>query len=385
MSLSRTQRLSTIAALLLLLLIALLYHYHSRATMVRQQFFSFGTLIDISIWTQEREKALDAIASTMQLFDRLHHMWHPKIRDNGGELSQLNRHFLQQPETAFELSATTLALLQLSKKLSTQSLGYFNPAIGKLIDLWGFNLLEQQTISRKIPPSEQAIKALLQQQLSMDDVRISHQGIYSNKAAIQLDFGAIAKGFALDLAMAHLHKQGFDNVLINAGGDIKLSGSKSGQPWQIGIRNPEIDLFATSARAQTAGENPLSNPPGNTIAAISLQGTQSIVTSGNYERYFLFQGQRYHHIINPFTGYPGKDIVSVTIVHPQAAVADAAATAVFLAAAGKGQDGQKILQRLDIALYMIIRKDQSILLSSPMHKQLQLFLPRTKYQIHVID
>ena len=124
-----------------------------------------------------------------------------------------------------------------------------------------------------------------------------------------LNFGAFAKGYAIDQSMKHLHAEGIQNVVINAGGDLSVSGSHGERPWRIGIRHPRKE---------------------QSLAWIDARDNESIFTSGDYERFYFYNNKRYHHILDPSTGYPAWGTASVTVIHDNAGEADAAATAISL-------------------------------------------------------
>ena len=133
-----------------------------------------------------------------------------------------------------------------------------------------------------------------------------------------MDLGAIAKGYALDRAADKIRSFGIESALINAGGDIVAFGTREpGKPWRIGIQDPR-------------------NPSG--IIAVAEINDRAVVTSGDYERFFMEGDKRYHHILDPQTGYPAQGVQSVTIVAPDGVTADALSTAVFVLGKRKGLD-----------------------------------------------
>jgi thiamine biosynthesis lipoprotein len=135
-------------------------------------------------------------------------------------------------------------------------------------------------------------------------------GTLRGHEGVTIDLGGFAKGVAVDRAIALLHERGVDNAIVNAGGDLRAIGRRGDRPWKIGVRAPR---------------------GGGILAAIEISGDESVFTSGDYERFFDFQGRRFHHILDPRTGYPTLGLVSVTVVHDDAATADAACTALMVA------------------------------------------------------
>jgi FAD:protein FMN transferase len=158
------------------------------------------------------------------------------------------------------------------------------------------------------PPSrdevELAIARVDYRRIQVDGDRISiPQGF-------ALGLGGIAKGYAIDRAAQVLRNQGFDDFLVNGGGDVLTSGSKVGVPWAIGIRDPR-------------------GSPDTLLGRLRLRGG-AVVTSGDYERFQIVDGRRYHHIIDPRTGWPADQCQSVSVLAPTAEQADVLATAVFV-------------------------------------------------------
>ncbi|MFK5986283.1 MAG: FAD:protein FMN transferase [Pseudomonadota bacterium] len=318
-----------------------------REQLVQQQLFTFGTLVDISIWTDKTEQAQQVIATISADFEQQHQHWHPT--NSNSLLAQLNQQ-LQQGEVA-QLDDSLFSLVQIATIFSKQSEGLFNPAIGLLVDLWHFDQLQQVSLDETNsdtlkPPSKEQIQALVNLHASMTQLELnpSLKQLRSRNPAIKLDFGAFAKGFAVEHAINTLRKAGFNNALINAGGDIKAIGSKGDRAWKIGIRNPFY---------QQQTDQPV-------IASMALKDNQSIMTSGDYERFFSYKGKQYHHIIDPRNGYPANGFHSVTIVHNDASLADAAATAIFIAGP---EQWKKIAQQMGINKVLLITQTSELIIS----------------------
>ena len=144
----------------------------------------------------------------------------------------------------------------------------------------------------------------------MTDIESKGITIHSRNPDVMLNFGAIAKGYAIDKSIERLKELNINNAIINAGGDLHAIGTHGDRPWAIGIRNPRKEGI---------------------IASLKIQNDESVFTSGDYERYFEFNGKRYHHIIDPRTGYPSAGTTSVTVIHSDSSIADAASTALFIA------------------------------------------------------
>ena len=266
------------------------------------QFFAFGTLIDVTFYDTEpnlAEQASEIIAGDFQTLHRQWHAWQP------GQLTATNA-LLEQLQP-FRGDPAVMPVIQEANRLARLSGDLFNPTIGKLVTLWGFhdNALPIGTL-----PDSQAIAALVAQAPAAADVVI-HDGMVSNSnPAVQYDLGAFAKGYAIDRIMERLRALGIENAILNAGGDLRAIGRHGNRPWRVGIRHPRQEGI---------------------LGSIEIEGDASIFTSGDYERFFEVDGTRYHHIIDPRSGYPADTVISVTVIHGSAATADAAATALFVA------------------------------------------------------
>lgn len=217
-----------------------------------------------------------------------------------------------------------------TQQLSQESDYLFDPAIGKLVALWGFHSENWQGP----PPQPRIIQNWLKHRPSIADIHFEGNRLFSDNANVRLDFGGNAKGLALDRAINTLKVAGINNAIVNIGGDMRLIGQKHAHPWKIGIQNP----FS----------------PEKPIGYVELEGDLSIVTSGSYQRFFEWKGKRYSHVLNPNTGYPAENFVSVTVIHSDATTADTAATALMVAGP---KNWQKIAQQMSIEeAFMIDQK-----------------------------
>lgn len=299
------------------------------------RFLAFGTLIDLTVAGVSAEKAYEVTQVLEKDFQRMHHSWHAW---DPGPLGRVNR--LIETERWFSVPPSVLPLIVKAQRLSQQSDHLFDPAIGKLIDAWGFH---QDAPDGHQPPKPEWIKQYLKKPPKISDLQLDGIKIRSTNSSVKLDFGAFGKGYGIDLAIQHLKEMGIENAILNAGGDLQAMGSRITRPWQIAIRHP-------------SGEG--------VLASLPTQQNESIFTSGDYERNFTWKGQRYHHIIDPRTGYPAKGTRSVTVIDDDATVADAAATALFIA----GPDlWHKIALQMGLR-YVLLVDDQNRLHMNPAMK-----------------
>lgn len=183
----------------------------------------------------------------------------------------------------------------------------------------------------------------------------------SNNAAVKLDLGGVAKGFAIDRLLSYLKQQGIHNALVDAGGDLKVIGNHGNRPWKIAIRNPRFNPGKDNDTAATSTK---------IIASLELNDNEAAFTSGDYERYFKNKNQdkHFHHIIDPRTGYPAVGTQSITVLHQDATTADAAATALFIA--GPTQ-WVKIAKAMDIKYVLLVDDKGELHISSAMNKRLK--------------
>jgi thiamine biosynthesis lipoprotein len=303
----------------------------------RQQAFVFGTLVEIRIWGAGQERARAASQAVLRDFDKLHeilHAWKP------GALGRVNQ-LLATTEWA-TVSPSTLPIIEQSKRLYSMSDGLFNPAIGRLIALWGF----QNDGLPEHPPQQSEIDKLLAAPATMDQVLIDGIRIRASNPSVRLDLGGIGKGYAIDLGIQRLEEHGIHSAIINAGGDLHAIGGKGERPWVIGIRHPRKDGI---------------------LATVATRDNESVFTSGDYERFFEHQGSRYHHILDPRTGRPARGVTSVTVIHHNATEADAASTALFIAGADAWH---AVARKMGIRYVMLVSSDGTVHMNPAMAERI---------------
>ncbi len=332
--------MSRLAAAITLLLCSTLYAgCHQQDELFQYQFFAFGTLIELTFSGVDKATAERAQHTILKDFNYLHTDWHPW---QPGALSRVNS--LLSSTDAIAAPPSVLEIIGASMPPYLSSRGLFNPAIGKLVELWGFH----QDDLPLAPPAPSAVAQLLTQHPTMDDLTIEGITLKSRNPAVQLDFGAFAKGYAIDLAIDELRGMGIDNALVMAGGDLRAIGWHGKRHWRIGIRHPR--------------------EPG-IVAWLETEGDECVSTSGDYERFFIYEGRRYHHIIDPRTGYPVDDTIMVTVIHPVAAIADAAATALFVAGP---KQWEETARDMGITYVLLIDRKGRIHMSPAMAKRISL-------------
>lgn len=269
---------------------------------VSESLFVFGTLVGVDVLSRDAAAARAAIADVSHAFTRQNRDWHAW---KPGALGDLNRAIAAGRSRTVD--AELLPLLHQARDLARASGGLFNPAIGRLVGLWGFHNDEMPVGA---PPHAEAVAGLVAAAPSMDDLVFDGARVGSRNPHVQIDLGGHAKGVALNQALDRLAAHGFKHALVNLGGNLAVSGERDGRPWRIGVRHPQGD---------------------GAIASLEVSGRMAVVTSGTYERFRQHGDKRYPHIIDPRSGQPATHVVSATVLHPDAARADVAATALVVA------------------------------------------------------
>lgn len=309
--------------LIILMGCALLACQHNRAEKSEHQLYVFGTLVSITLWHDDQVATDQAIDDISQMFNTMHHQWHAW---KPGRLSDINQQ-LRAGQTV-GLTEEEARFIGQTLELTESSAGRFNPLIGELIHVWGFHTDDYPLLTP--PPELTTIHNLLNHALDTRQISLQDNQLRAHNPHIWLDFGGIAKGYAVDRAIEQLGIHGITNAIINAGGDLRSIGSKSGTPWRIAIQSP-------------ANWQP--------VAELEVNQDEAIFTSGNYQRYKEFDGQRFSHIINPLTGMPVAEVVSATVVTDSGIKADAAATALVVAGS---QDWLQVARGMGITQALVI-------------------------------
>ncbi len=293
---------------------------------IKETRFLLGTIVEFTVYTDDESRALKAIAEAAQVMRDVEQAFTIfGVHDNS--VKQFNRAKVGQ---VVVLQDEVDALLRLSLMIHQQTQGAFDPALGTLNQLWGFS----GEIMPTQPPSQQHIQQALAKSGSRH-VDSQGRGWVKQVQGLQLDFGAIAKGYAIDQGVKVLKKHGFHQAIINAGGDMMVLGTHGDKPWRIAIRHPRAD---------------------QPLGWVEIDQDSSIVTSGDYERFYMYKGRRYHHILDPQTGKPSSASQSVTVIAANATLADAWSTALFVLGSKQGID---IVQKRKAMAALWVKADGS--------------------------
>ena len=285
----------------------------SEITPVEQTKILMDTFIQISIYDQDKktknlQQIIDSAFQRIEEIERLANDF-----NDSSAISFINRCAAKQP---VKLHAELNQIISTSNHVSELSHGMFDITIGSVKRLWNFS-----TDSCCVPDSQK-----IQDNLNFVDyqlIDLKSDSIQFKKTGVTLDLGAIAKGFAVDEALKVLQENNIKDALVNAGGNLRAICSQlTAGKRKVWIKHPRID-----------GE----------LYGYFQMDNGSVATSGDYERFFIQDSIRYFHILNPRTGYPARDCVSVTILTDAAMMADALSTAVFVL--GREQ-GSELIARL---------------------------------------
>lgn len=295
----------TVAVLLLTGLASLQYFNRSRE--YRSDQFLMDTMVSIKVYGNNPETLKNAVAAAYAEMRRIAELADNFPRPgtaayNSSDVCRINARAGREP---VRVDGDLMAMLLLAKKHHELSGGAFDVTVGPLMELWGFG-----GKTPHVPPAEK-----IQAALGLVDSRhlvlsVAGQTAFLSKAGMKLDLGAVAKGYATEKALQVLQQHGIHKALIDAGGNIRVLGRNAHDtPWSIGIKDPR--------KADAV------------VAVLPLEDAAA-VTSGDYYRSFEVGGKRYHHILDPRTGYPADRNMSVTVLTKDAGLADILSTVFFV-------------------------------------------------------
>jgi len=276
-----------------------------------------GTRVTVKVWVpggsgwhRRAAEGIDAaFAEAVEVEKRM------SPRDPASTVSRINA---AAGKEAVEVDPWTWKVLEASVEASRATRGAFDPTWAALADLWDFAAVDPA------PPSREDVEARLGlvgvRGLVMDPgaktVKLTREGM-------RIGLGGSAKGFALDRMAAALKERGLEDFICYAGGDLFVAGEHGSRPWKLGIQHPRR--------------------PGAIFASYTVDGPAAVVTSGDYERFFMKRGKRYHHILDPATGFPAEGTVSVTVIASTGLWADALATGLFVLG---WEEGLEIVEKM---------------------------------------
>jgi thiamine biosynthesis lipoprotein len=324
-----------------LVALALLAGCSSNDPVARGRVEAFDSRFDITLIGVNRQRAAEITELLAEDFRQMETAWHAW---RSSPVTRMNALF-NESDRPFPAPPSVLPLLKLSKQLAGQSDQLFNPAIGHLVRAWGFQGRSPGCLE---PPSQDLIEQVVADRPTMDDIHVEGFRVWSDNQTVKLDFRAIQRGFAIDRAMVRLQELGVDNASIAVDGDVYVIGSRDGNPWSIGVRGPG---------------------GGGIFATLQLAGSEAAFTAGRYKNNFAWEGDIYHDIIDPRTGYPAQGTASVTVLHSNASTADAAATALFIAGPG---EWHRLARQMGIRYVMLTDTEGRVYMNPAMHDRVKL-------------
>lgn len=313
--------------LLLLLLVCLLLGCSRQKQTISKTDFYFDTVISVTLYDDSYEKELEHCFSIAEQYENL-----LSSTVKGSDIWNIN-HAKGEPVT---VSKETITLLNKAISYSEMSDGAFDITIGQLSSLWDF-----KNNTGTIPDADKITEAL--KTVGYQNIQINGTEVSFTNPDTQIDLGGIAKGYIADQMKAYLNEKNITEGIINLGGNVLTVGAKdSKDSYRIGIQKP----FAKD---------------GTSIASVQIKD-DSLVSSGVYERYFEKDGVRYHHILDPTTGYPYENgLLGITIITKSSVDADALSTTCF--ALGL-EDGMKLIENMEDTEAIFITEDEKLHTSS---------------------
>ena len=295
-----------------------------------KNFYVLGTVIQLKIFGENAKLAInESIKRLLEIDDKM------SVFKEDSEVSKINRNAGGEYQ---KISEDTYYVLETSLKYCNMSQGVFDPTIRPLVDVWGFGRENQKVPSKN--EIEKAKKFVNYNDLETDKAK---KAVRLNKENQSIDLGGVAKGFAADEIRDILVSNNIKNAIIDLGGNIFALGNKqNGMAWNIGIQDP----------LATSGEH---------MGIISVFN-KSVVTSGNYERFFEANGKRYHHILDPRTGHPSESgVISATIISDNSIDGDALTTCAYVMGL---ETGYELIESLDGVDAIFITEDKRVFTTS---------------------
>jgi FAD:protein FMN transferase len=274
------------------------------ASVHRRSQFLMGTLVEITVYEKDNDLGQLAIQNAFNEIQRMESLMSTHISNS--EISKINQSAGLRPTP---VSPEVLEVINRAIYWAEETQGALDVSIGPIHELWKFDddhptLPDKHALEQELP------------KVDYKKIQLKNQTVFLTKKGMRLHLGAIAKGYAVDQAIKVLRESNIHHALINAGGDLKVIGRRPDQTeWKIGLQHPR--------------------KPESILASFSLT-EKAVATSGDYQKYFDYKETRYHHILNPKTGYPATGVISATVVTSTVMDADALSTALFVMGAKEG-------------------------------------------------
>jgi thiamine biosynthesis lipoprotein len=318
----------------------------TNASLVERSHVSMGSAVNLSAWTADEASVVTAFEKVFAEFDRLDALM--SVWKEGSDVLRIND---AAGKHAVAVSPEVREVLVAAHEVSEWTEGKFDVTFGTLSGIWKFD----HDIDGQIPDrSEYASRLpLIDYRALQVDERAGTASL--ERAGMKVHLGGIGKGYAIDRGVMILREGGLTDFMIQSGGDIFVAGRRGDRPWRVGIQDPR-------------------GAPNTLFAAIEITDA-AFSTSGDYERFFIRDGRRYHHIIDPDTGEPAKGSRSVTIMAKTATISDGLSTGVFILGAEKGM---ALIERLEDVEGVIVTADNQVRVSAGLKGRLALLSAPTE-------
>jgi thiamine biosynthesis lipoprotein len=326
----------------------------SNARLIDQRFLAMGTEISVKLVCDRRSRRDAALQAIEHVVDLMHDFGREAWAWGDGSLSKFNAALCagetpRIPDGLRDLFAKAWNIRQLSD-------GLFEPRLAQLVRLWGFDDVARL---RDSPPAAHEIEELLRAMSVAPDLNGANS--YGPAPDVAWDFGGIGKGYIVDKALDILCQHGFGDAVVDAGGNLAARGSHHMRPWRVAIRDPRS-----------------SQEPRRLLASLQVFD-EAVITHGDDQRYFEFDGRRYSHILHPKTGVSVQGFRSLTVVHADATLADGGGAALYVA----GPDSWRALShKLGIDQVLIVSDKGSIQVTPALAQRLN---PEPDVQVELID
>jgi thiamine biosynthesis lipoprotein len=282
-----------------------------QAQVFARTYHAMGTDVVLTAYTADNARAAEAFASAFNEIQRLERLM-TDWEWPGQPPSDVLRVNAAAGREAVKVSEETFDVIVKSLDMSRRSEGAFDITYAAMRGLWKFD----EDLEKKVPPPAEIARR--RRLIGWRDVVVDkvEKTVKLNRPGMRIGLGGIAKGYAVDRASDVLRAHGLTDFMVQAGGDLFVAGQKGTANWMVGVRDPR-------------------GGPRDVIAKMAIKD-HAFSTAGDYERTFVLRGKRYHHIIDPKTGYPATASRGVTILAPNAFLADALDDAVFILGPKKG-------------------------------------------------
>jgi thiamine biosynthesis lipoprotein len=304
-----------------------------------------GSELRLTAWTSDEAAAVAAFDAVFREFERLDKIL--SVWQEGSDVLRINA---AAGDHAVPTGLEVREVLRAARQVSDWTGGKFDVTFGALADVWKFD----HDQDNRVPAAEEIRARVGLVDYTAVEVNDDAGTVFLKRKGMRLHLGGIGKGYAVDRAVHLLRGRGVHDFMIQAGGDLYVGGHRDKRPWRLGINDPR-------------------GPAGRSFAALDLSDA-TLSTSGDYERFFMKDGRRYHHLLDPDLGEPARGCRSVTIVASSATLADGLSTGVFMLGP---EAGMALIERLPEVEGVIVTAANTVLVSTGLEGRLVPLAPPT--------